>query len=200
MLGAYKGFSITPFDSFCPYTWACYGTYTTHRCIRPTSSLLSTKSISKAVLNDILSFSIIDWIEVGAGDNFISNLNENSIMGDDENEHERPRKADRRGMNYFGLFLLFSSSSVIFTPLLENFPSIAPNGWEILIWLAWGYAIFAYSIILLIVNNVFRFLENQRVNLSTSPPNRNWLKHLKTLGVSLLLWFALIIILWNIPV
>ena len=121
-------------------------------------------------------------------------------MGDDENEHERPRKANRRGMNYFGLFLLFSSSSIIFTPLLENFPSIAPNGWEILIWLALGYAIFVYSIILLIVNNVFRFLENQRVNLSTSPPNRNWLKNLKTLGVSLLLWFALIIILWNIPV
>jgi hypothetical protein len=23
-------------------------------------------------------------------------------MGDDENEHERPRKANRRGMNYFG--------------------------------------------------------------------------------------------------
>jgi hypothetical protein len=121
-------------------------------------------------------------------------------MGDDENEHVHPRKANRRGMNYFGLFLLFSSSSIIFTPLLENFPSIAPNGWEILIWLALGYAIFVYSIILLIVNNVFRFLENQRVNRSTSPPNQNWLNNLKTLGVSLLLWFALIIILWNIPV
>mgnify|MGYP007042151277 CR=1 FL=1 len=121
-------------------------------------------------------------------------------MSADENEGKHPRKADRRGMNYFGFFLLFCSSSVIFTPLLEHFPGVAPNGWEIFIWLAWGYAIFVYSIILLFVNNVFRFLENQRVNLSTSPPNRNWLKNLKTLGVSLLLWFALIIILWNIPV
>ena len=121
-------------------------------------------------------------------------------MGDNEYEHERPRQANRKGMNYFGLFLLFSSSSIIFTPLLENFPSIAPNGWEILIWLAWGYAIFAYSIILLIVNNVFRFLENKRSNLSPSPQNRNWIKNLKTLGLSLLLWFALIIVLWNIPV
>ena len=102
-------------------------------------------------------------------------------MGNDEDESERPRKADRRGLNYFGLFLLFSSSSIIFTPLLENFPGLAPNGWEILIWLAWGYAIFAYSIILLIVNNVFRFLENQRADRSPSKPTRNWLRNIKTL-------------------
>ena len=137
---------------------------------------------------------------VDAGDNFISNLNESSNMGDDEYEHERPRQGNRRGMNYFGSFLLCSSSSIIFTPLLENFPSLAPNGWEILIWLALGYAIFAYSIILLIVNNVFRFLENKRLDLSPSPTTRNWVKNLKTLGLSLLLWFALIIVLWNIPV
>ena len=141
-------------------------------------------------------------------------------MGDDEIEHGRLKQSNRKGMNYFGLLLFFSSSSIIFTPLLENFPSIAPNGWEILIWLAWGYAILAYSIILLIVNNVLRFIENQREDLSpfstkrnwlsdlenqgenTSPlpPNRNWLKNLNTLGMSLLLWFALIIVLWTIPV
>ena len=121
-------------------------------------------------------------------------------MGGDENESERPRKANRRGLNYFGLLLLFSSSSIIFTPLLENFPGLAPNGWEILIWLAWGYAIFTYSIILLIVNNVFRFLENQRADRAPSKPTRNWLRNLKTLGTSLLLWFALLIILWNLPV
>jgi hypothetical protein len=121
-------------------------------------------------------------------------------MGDDEDESERLRKANRRGLNYIGLFLLFSSSSIIFTPLLENFPSLAPNGWEILIWLAWGYAIFAYSIILLIVNNVFRFLENKRTDRSPSQPTRNWLRNLKTLGMSLLLWFALLILLWNLPV
>ena len=137
---------------------------------------------------------------VDAGDNFISNLNESSNMGDDEYEHERPRQANRRGMNYFGSILLGSSSSIIFTPLLENFPSLAPNGWEILIWLAWGYAIFAYSIIFLIVNNVFRFLENKKPNLFPSHTNRNWLKNLKTPGLSLLIWFVLIIVLWNIPV
>lgn len=124
----------------------------------------------------------------------------NPYMGDDVDESERPRGSNRKGMNYFGLFLLFSSSSVIFTPLLENFPGLAPNGWEILIWLAWGYAIFTYSIILLIVNNVFRFLENQRADRSPSQPTRNWLRNLKTLGTSLLLWFALLVILWNSPV
>ncbi len=121
-------------------------------------------------------------------------------MSDDEDESKRPRGSNRKGLNYFGLFLFFSSSSIIFTPLLENFPSLAPNGWEILIWLAWGYAIFAYSIILLIVNNVFRFLEKQRADGFPSQPTRNWLRNLKTLGTSLLLWFALLLILWNLPV
>ena len=121
-------------------------------------------------------------------------------MSADENEGKHPRKADIRGMNYFGFFLLFSSSSVIFTPLLEHFPGVAPNGWEILIWLALWYAIFAYSIILLIVNNVFRFLENKRTDRSPSQPTRNWLRNLKTLGMSLLLWFGFLMILWNLPV
>ena len=129
-----------------------------------------------------------------------SNSEYTPSMGDERMKVYAREKPARRGLNYFAFFLLFSSSSIIFTPLLENFPNLAPNGWEILIWLAWGYAIFSYSIILLIVNNVFRFLENRRSNLSPSPPSRNWLKNLKTLGMSLLLWFALLIILWSIPV
>ena len=121
-------------------------------------------------------------------------------MSADENEGKHPRKADRRGMNYFGFSLLFCSSSVIFTPLLEHFPGVAPNGWEIWIWLAWGFAIFTYAIILLIVNNVFQFLGNQSADWSASQPTRNWLRNLKTLGMSLLLWFGFLMILWNLPV
>jgi hypothetical protein len=121
-------------------------------------------------------------------------------MSDDKGGGQHSRKGNRRGLNYVGLFLLFSSASFIFTPLLENFPSLAPNGWEILIWLAWGYAVFAYSIVLLIVNNVFRFLENSRADGSTSHPTRHWLKNLKTLAISFLLWFALIIVVWTVPV
>ena len=118
-------------------------------------------------------------------------------MGDDEDESERLRTTSRNGLNYFALFLLFSSSSIIFTPLLENFPGLAPNGWEILIWLAWGYAIFFFSIILLIVNKVFGSPENQRTESSPSHPTRHWLKNLKILGTSLLLLFGLIIIIWT---
>jgi hypothetical protein len=114
---------------------------------------------------------------------------------ENERENERPRTANYARLNYFGLFLLVSSSSIIFTPLLESFPNLAPNGWEILIWLAWGYAIFTFSIIFLITTNVFGFLENQRADSSTSHPPRNWVKNLKILGTSLLLWFALILLL-----
>jgi hypothetical protein len=121
-------------------------------------------------------------------------------MSDDKGGGQHSRKGNRRGLNYLGLFLLFSSASFIFTPLLENFPSLAPNGWEILIWLAWGYAVFAYSIVLLIVNNVFRFLENSRADMSTSHPTRHLFKNLKTLAISFLLWFALIIVVWTVPV
>ena len=120
-------------------------------------------------------------------------------MGADEGEGEHPRKVSGKGLNYFGVFLLLSSSSIIFTPLLEYFPGLAPNGWEILIWLLWGIAIFAYAVILLIVNNVFRFLENQRADRSTTQPARHWVRNLKTLGTSLLLWVALWIVLWTLP-
>ena len=138
-----------------------------NRCIRIIENHRCTKSGPKGVRMIPFVSQLWTAIEVHVGDNFMFNMNESSRMSDDE--HERPRKANGRGLNCFGLLLLISSSSILFTPLLENFPSIAPNGWEILIWLAWGYAIFAYSIILLIVNNVFRFLERKKANLSPSP-------------------------------
>ena len=45
---------------------------------------------------------------------------------------------------------------------MEQFPGVAPNGWEILIWLAWGYAVFAYSIFFLFVTNLFKFIEEKK--------------------------------------
>ena len=141
------------------------------------------------------------WIsvEVNVGVTFIHNPNGTPIMGVDGVEGQHPIKASGKGLNYLGSFLLISSSSIIFTPLLENFPGLAPNGWEILVWILWGIAIFAYAVILLIVNNVFRFLENQSADRSTSQPTRNWVRNLKTLGTSFLLWCALWIILWTLP-
>ena len=83
-------------------------------------------------------------------------------MVGDEHETQEIKKRHYAGLNYFGAFLLIASSSIIFTPLLENFQNeCCPNGWEVLIWLAWGYAIFSFAIILLITTNVIRFLENK---------------------------------------
>jgi len=100
-------------------------------------------------------------------------------------------------LNYFGVFLLFSSSLIIFTPFMEQFPGVAPNGWEILIWLAWGYAVFAYSIFFLFVTNLFKFIEEKKEDSNTSPPVRYWVKNLKIMGLSFLIWIASIIIFWN---
>jgi uncharacterized membrane protein len=120
-------------------------------------------------------------------------------MGGDEHESEYPRKRHYAGLNYFGVFLLISSSSIIFTPLLENFQNeCCPNGWEVLIWLALGYAIFSFAIILLITTNVVRFLEKKRADESESHATRNWVKNFKILGTSLLLWFTLIIMFWTL--
>ena len=58
--------------------------------------------------------------------------------------------------NYLGVFLLVGSSTIIFTPFLELFPNIAPNGYEALYWIAWGIGIFIFSIIILIVTNVLK--------------------------------------------
>ena len=119
-------------------------------------------------------------------------------MGDDEDDGKHPRKDNKKGLNYFGLLLLFGSSSILFTPLLQNFPGLPPNAWVFLFWWHLGWvAIFSYSIILLIVNNVFRFLENRRSDRSTSPINQNQLSKIDSLLTSLLLWFALILILWT---
>jgi len=80
---------------------------------------------------------------------------------------------------------------------MEQFPGVAPNGWEILIWLAWGYAVFAYSIFFLFVTNLFKFIEDKKEVSNTSPPVRYWVKNLKIIGISFLIWIASIIIFWN---
>lgn len=125
-------------------------------------------------------------------------MNNKNMVGD-EHETQGIRKRHYAGLNYFGAFLLIASSSIIFTPLLESFQDeCCPNGWEVLIWLAWGYAIFTFAIILLITTNVIRFLENKRANESGIHATRNWVKNFKILGTSLVLWFTLIIIFWTL--
>ena len=119
-------------------------------------------------------------------------------MDNDEDDGKHPRKDNKKGLNYFGFLLLFASSSILFTPLLQNFPGLRSNAWVFLFWWHLGWVtIFSYSIILLIVNNVFRFFENRSSDRSTSPINQNRLSKIDSLLTSLLLWFALILILWT---
>ena len=91
-------------------------------------------------------------------------------MGDDEDKGKRPRGSTRRVLNYFGLFLLFLSlgfifAPAVFAPLFLNYFSVADAVVAFYFWTIVNYFIFAFSIILLIVNNVFRFFENQRAGV-----------------------------------
>ena len=122
-------------------------------------------------------------------------------MDDSGDERKRPRGSNSKGLNYFGLFLLFSSSAFLIAPGLFGplFLNLSADVSEAVIyyyfWTFVSYFIFAFSIILLMVNNVFRFFENQRADRSPSQPIRNWLINLKIFAISLLLWFALVLIL-----
>ena len=118
-------------------------------------------------------------------------------MDDDEDESQRPRGSTRRVLNYFGLFLLFLSLSFIFEPVM--FAPLFLNYFgegafpAFYFWIFVNYYIFAFSIILLIVNNVFRFFEKRRADRSQSQPTPNWLINLKVLAISLVILFVPII-------
>lgn len=58
-------------------------------------------------------------------------------------------------LNYFGLFLLVTSIIVAFAPAI--FPSLAPNGWEVIAWIGWGIGIFILAMIVLVITNLFNF-------------------------------------------
>ena len=58
-------------------------------------------------------------------------------------------------LNYFGLFLLATSIFVYFAPAM--FPSLAPNGWEGIAWIAWSLAIFILAIIVFLITNLSKF-------------------------------------------
>ena len=59
-------------------------------------------------------------------------------------------------MNYFGLFLLSASIIVFLIPVF--FPGVAPNGYEVLVYVAWGTVIFVFAMIFLVITNLFKFL------------------------------------------
>ena len=83
----------------------------------------------------------------------ILELNEMETESDIKVEHSGKTVYTR--LNYFGLFLLATSIIVTFAPAI--FPSLAPNGWEVIAWLGWGLAIFILAMIVLLITNLFRF-------------------------------------------
>ena len=103
-------------------------------------------------------------------------------MDDDEDESQRPSDSKRKGLDYFGLFLLVSSLSIFFIPGLAG---------ELYLL---ALAILPFSMVLLIVNTVFQFFEKRRADRSPSQPTPNWLINLKVVTITLVLYFVPIII------
>ena len=112
-------------------------------------------------------------------------------MDDDEDESQRPRGPKRKGLDYFGLFLLVSSLIILFNP--DYIIILVSNEWQFWGLLLSALAILAFSIILLIVNTVFQLFEKRRADRSQSQPTPNWLINLKVLAISLVILFVPII-------
>ena len=103
-------------------------------------------------------------------------------MDDDEDESKRPSDSKRKGLDYFGLFLLVSSLSIFFIPGLAG---------ELYLL---ALAILPFSMVLLIVNTVFQSFEKRRADRSPSQPTPNWRINLKVVTITLVLCFVPIII------
>tara|TARA_B110000444_G_scaffold153918_1_gene144037 strand:- start:121 stop:477 length:357 start_codon:yes stop_codon:yes gene_type:complete len=113
------------------------------------------------------------------------------LKDESEIQVERSSKKVYTSLNYLGLFLLLTSSMVIFTPALELFPSVAPNGWEALVWIAWGIAIFTFAIIFLIITNLFKFLSKGQEEKSESKSGISWFQSIKIPVLALILMYLL---------
>ena len=92
-------------------------------------------------------------------------------------------------LNYFGLFLLATSIIVTFAPAM--FPSLAPNGWEVIAWLGWGLAIFILAMIVLLITNLFRFFSKNNHDENDSSTGISWLTIIKVPLLIGLIVFAL---------
>jgi hypothetical protein len=102
-----------------------------------------------------------------------------------------------RRLNIFGIVLFVGSLTVCFTPFLEFFPGIAPNGYEVLFYLVIGYAVFSYSIVLLFVINFSRSrVINNDGGLEKSPTS-NWFTNIKIFGTSIFCWVVLLMLFWS---
>ena len=67
-------------------------------------------------------------------------------MGDKINNDE-PKKKEEITSNSLGFALLIISFGIFMTPAF--FPSVAPNGWEVVTWTSWAMGFFVVGILAL---------------------------------------------------
>ncbi len=66
---------------------------------------------------------------------------------DDKKNNDEPKKKEEITSNSLGLALIIISFGILITPGI--FPSVAPNGWEVVIWNTWAMVFFVVGILAL---------------------------------------------------
>ena len=92
-------------------------------------------------------------------------------------------------LNYFGLFLLSASIIVFLIPVF--FPGVAPNGYEVLAYVAWGTVIFIFAMIFLVITNLFKFLSKEDDNNSEPNSSISWFTIITVPILALILMYPL---------
>lgn len=114
-------------------------------------------------------------------------LNEVEAAPDSKVDNSKEKVYTR--LNYFGLFLLATSIIVTFAPAM--FPSLAPNGWEVIAWVGWGLAIFILAMIVFLITNLFKFFSKNNHEENDSSTGTSWLTIIKVPLLIGLIVFAL---------
>jgi uncharacterized transporter YbjL len=66
---------------------------------------------------------------------------------DDKKNNDEPKKKEEITSNSLGLALILISFGIYMTPAF--FPSVAPNGWEVVTWITWAMVFFVVGILAL---------------------------------------------------
>jgi O-antigen/teichoic acid export membrane protein len=66
---------------------------------------------------------------------------------DDGIDNDKPKNKEEITSNSLGLALILISVGIFFTPAF--FPSVAPNGWEVVTWITWAMVFFVVGILAL---------------------------------------------------
>jgi uncharacterized transporter YbjL len=66
---------------------------------------------------------------------------------DDRIDNDKPKNKEEITSNSLGLALILISFGIYMTPAF--FPSVAPNGWEVVTWITWAMVFFVVGILAL---------------------------------------------------